>query len=360
MKQFNFKIVLALLSTSVIVIQCKKKATEKEVYVYKTDTIRYSWKPYRKIAYAPIIYKITYSKIYDRPLVLFYNPLSSYIYDSIDNTFSLIFPSSLGAYSSVIPPDINDFLGTSLSEPMVSLSVFMPYLTSYSSSCWQNKIVLNLNNIDTNFNFIYQRSNHLSEKGYRWVTTYSRKNNKDAILILDFKDSSCFIKLKQMIIIPTNNVQTSVAGSFNNRYILNLPYDGVYLLREDNTLSMILPEAFIPSNFIVNHNNNIYIYDAYHEIIYYSADNGESWQVHKSNIYLSSIPIYKVLNNNIFAFYNDKIFSVDLSNKNFIIKELKNDGLTNSRIMDAFYSNDTVIITTSQGLYYKKYSDLFN
>lgn len=149
----------------------------------------------------------------------------------------------------------------------------------------------------------------------------------------------------------------SVAGSFKDRFLINYPYNGTILLREDNTFSLVLPNSSISSNFFLNYKDTLFVYDEYHYVIYYSTDIGESWNIYRSNVYIPFVAKFVILNNSVISFLNDKIYLINLKYNNFFQRELKNDGLENSIIMDAFYSNDTVIITTTRGMYYKSYKE---
>ncbi|GIV28636.1 MAG: hypothetical protein KatS3mg027_2450 [Bacteroidia bacterium] len=337
---------------------CRKKVIEKEE-VYIHDTVQYSWKPYKKISYSPVMYKISYTKLkyYSRPLVLFYNPLTAYVYDSLDKQFNLIFPSSFSS-SSVIPPDFSPFIGTSLSENAISLSVFMPYLTSHNSSCWRNPVIINLKGIDTSVTSLNRARYKLSEYGNKWVGAAQRNGKSDILITLKFKDSACLLKVVDTTKIELPNASfLSVAGSFKDRFLINYPYNGTILLREDNTFSLVLPNSSISSNFFLNYKDTLFVYDEYHYVIYYSTDIGESWNIYRSNVYIPFVAKFVILNNSVISFLNDKIYLINLKYNNFFQRELKNDGLENSIIMDAFYSNDTVIITTTRGMYYKSYKE---
>jgi hypothetical protein len=338
------------LLTMLSITRCKKTVIQQIEYVHDTIYKKYSWQPLTKFPFFYNSYKIIYSKVTGRPVVLFYNPTYGFVYDSLTKSIGLTNYSP-----SALPADLNHLFGCSLKDDNRTLYLFMPYVPPSSYVCYRAPYLLDILSLDTTLVRNSSLSHAISETDYRWVITLRKKNSTDVLLVLDFRDndSACKFELKNYAVIPTTSFETSLGGSFNNRFIVNMLYDGAYLLREDNTISYKFG-GFI--RVLFNINNTIYVYDFYNYAIYKSSDNGETWQVYRIGIDISPNVKFKVLRNNVFAYVNSTIYSIDLNN-NFDFKILKNDGIEDSKILDMFYSNDTVIISTTRGLFYKRYSD---
>lgn len=127
--------------------------------------------------------------------------------------------------------------------------------------------------------------------------------------------------------------------------------DGVYRIGEDNELTKVSSNFF---SKIFEYNSRFYAI-SFNEV-FVSDDLGLTWQ---SEFNLSTnldIFLFEVIDEKLYAFYNSQIFNIEISENDFFVQELLNDGLEGSVITSLVKFNEKIYVTSLSGVFSKPYS----
>lgn len=153
----------------------------------------------------------------------------------------------------------------------------------------------------------------------------------------------------QEIRIPQEHVDVPLTiHSINNDFYLSTN-NRVYKIRSDGTWSRITErQIFID---MVEFQGNLFAHSYYD--LYISEDNGETWEVFISDFPRSVDARFKVVNERLYMYGLSSIFHLKFTDDFYQAEPIDVTGLERRKITDIDVFNDTVYISTINGLFMK-------
>ena len=153
-----------------------------------------------------------------------------------------------------------------------------------------------------------------------------------------------------------NNLELTTINHFGNRFFVGAN-DTTYLIREDFSTKMVVPNDMFYSIF--KWNNNYYATAGFSSVgnIYETTNNGETWTLQYTFNPRGTV----ILNfdNNLIAIYQCQLWQVTLGASSISFKEIVNDGLTGKTITGLVKCNNKVWISTNGGVFYRPYNQFY-
>lgn len=374
MKITNKRTILKLLITTVVIssffTNCRKpKIVEVEKNIYVHDTIKTSWAEYKQLPYGNNFQKIIASSFSNHPLILFYSPDFSFVYDSITKQWSS-YPSPNYTYADplVRAPQINKNVCFSTSVVSGRFSVFCPYQSSIVSSIGSQPFSQYFSVIDTSFASIvfngggdgwFNSSAAILSDSDRVMVPVRSKQNNNEFYVFDINPNNNINYAVQNFnkITYTGSNTIYVIGTFGNRFLFHTPTSGPALMRSNFTVKNLGMNNVVFINPFV-YEGKVYCTDSNTSTMYVSSDLGENWTLKYTGI--PNNTKYFILKNKIVGVFFDKLYEVTMNNNFLEFKELKNDGFENNKISSILTTNNTVYISTTKGIFTKDYSNFYN
>ncbi|MBI2721408.1 MAG: hypothetical protein HYX39_04465 [Bacteroidetes bacterium] len=369
-KRTILKLLITTLVISSLFTNCRKpKTVEVEKKIYEHDTIKTSWSEYKKLQFGYNFQKIIASSFSNHPLILFYSPDFSFVYDSITKQWgSYPSPNFTFADPLVRAPQINKNVCFSTSVVSGRFSVFCPYQSSVIPSYGVPPFSQYFSTIDTSFSTIVFNSGGdgwfnssaaiLSDSDRVMVPVRSKQNNNE-FYVFDINPNNNINYAVQNFnkITYTGSNSIYVIGTFGNRFLFQTPTNGPSLMRSNFTVkSLGMPTVIFINPFVFE--GKVYCADSNSGKMYVSSDLGENWTVIYT--YVPTNIKYFIIKNKIIGVFFDKLYDVTMNSSFIEFKELKNDGFENNKISSIITINNTVYISTTKGVFTKDYSNFYN
>lgn len=357
-KYINLKILVWVAISTALISGCKKDATlnsTKTVYV----TLQNSWNEDSEFYYRG---KNMLNGFALNGYAWFYGTDLNYTYDSTHNQWGEAisnFPSALNRI-----PVNKDFYITI--DDFYSNAAIILHSTFFPNAPANHPFFFSL--MDTTFTGIQQLSFGQMSKlvdisdSERIIFPVVTKNYISCYYLIDVKPTlpvvtvSNFTKVFAGSSHYTGLYNNLLTNHINNRFfVTNNDYDSTYLIRENYSVKGVMDEAF---GCIFKFNGNYYSIGQYTGKIYKTTDLGETWNLE----YIISIPKMVIINfdSKLIGINQDQLWEVQLGTTSIVLKEIKNDGLTEKKITDILKINNKVYILTNGGVYSRAYSDFYD
>ena len=359
-EKMRIRNILTLTIAIVLLISC-----EKENIIEKEIENQYSW-------------KLNESFLFDEKIQMNSYADSSNLYTIGINSFSNI--KSIGGDTSNLDVEHAllrfeypiDYKMPITSKVFVGIgSSFVGFYASQNPVQGGSSIGISMPNIDTTFASFDMPKSFMSEAivindnmqclipYLQYDTTYKENkviSSKPNFLLVQLKVSGDYSDYIDIVSYSTFSFDR-LDGSLISLHAIESDF---YLTCSEKTFKLSsdleLKEVFNGRLYrLIKKDNTIYGFT--NSELYYSSDNGNSWQfLNNANSDMWRIN-YQLIDNEIIGFYNSQLFHIKIQSDSII--ELENDGLWGNEITSISKFLDKVYVTTLSGLYDKKYSDFF-
>ncbi|MCU0444219.1 MAG: hypothetical protein MUE85_04820 [Microscillaceae bacterium] len=129
---------------------------------------------------------------------------------------------------------------------------------------------------------------------------------------------------------------------------------GTFKITSDGTIKKVSPQLFARA---IKYKDKILAINDGGDI-YQSNLSGENWQKLAGMSYTLSLMNYIVIQDDLYGYFQDKIYYFDFGKDKLTLKPLKNDGLERNFITGMATLHDKVYVATLSGLFYKPISAL--
>jgi hypothetical protein len=357
-----FKLLLAVTFSSII-LSC---TTEKIVTVEVEKEIerQYSWK---EVTYFTNEDKIIINTSRDENRIYFQH-LGSLTYYSLKNNISEInsyYGFSLPFDTRIKLPIKNYFIPAPApwQDSLLILHGLNPIGDGYSN-------VINLTKIDTSFyKLVYPNIKDeimvINNNGVLLIHYYdnNRERNNYKFILLGVKHSSNYPFIdttftKTIEIERNEHSYLRYFTSFDDYFIIDLGYDGVYKMNQDGSYKKVINDFGI-FNYVYKYNNILYAYSE-RSFVYKSNDEGDNWTKYSTNNLLLRFGKHSIIADSLVGFWEDNLYTQIWNGNEYKIRFLKNDGLEYKQITGIEYLGDSVYVGTLSGLFVKPLSTFFD
>jgi hypothetical protein len=354
--------ILILISFATLILSCEK---EKIVEIEK----EYNWKKHVDFQYNDVVQMNSFAS---NERLFFYgqNSFTSLVADSLAHP-DLPFGGNVSHYSVWNEQPANRKLPIcsdySISSDKNNGTIY--FFSTMNPVLSESSTLIHLKTIDTTyayFDFLHFSSGECIA---------INDQNKSLIPYISFVDSKNVLKLALI------DIKTEFMISY---YYLDTLEVNILTISDENQYDVIALESvgdyfFLTTNskvYRIDNNGNIEnvlstrlnkivessgkIYGFGRDNIYFSSDNGLSWQMGYNVQYDYSLLNYSKIGDKIIGYRYGQLWELQINDTELIVQELDNDGLEGISITSVSSFDKKVYLSTLSGVYYKSIDEFFN